>query len=523
MNARALFLAGIACSVTARAAEPMARSDPPQSIRVTDARFDQVAGTIRTAVENGSIPSASVAVALGGRIVFEAAFGWADREALLAATPDTVYALASVTKPLTATAVMVLVEQGLVHLDEGVANYGPFALRTVDGAEAKVAVRHLLNQTSGLPTYLNLFYPDERLAPAPFAATIRRYGVTVFPAGAQFEYSNLGYGILGELIAAASERPLAQFLQDAVFAPLGMTSTTISLPPATSHTVATAYDARGRPAPHFLTDTPGAGDGFSTAHDLIVFALMHLEHRAQGQGQVLEHDSIARMQSGFEPGAAYHYYDGARYGFGWYLTDDPERHRIVWHEGGAFGASAAIKQLPEHDAACVVLLNAFRQELCTSLADALIRAVLPAHTARSPADTARFQPYSASAEWLGKWAGEITTPEVRVPIALVFESDGLVRATFADDGLASFFTGALPIEHATLLNSVMRDGDRLMGWFGGRLPGSDLSRGMDHFHRLVLVRGNDSLQGFVTALAADARERYGFSYPVLLTRTPAPK
>ena len=112
-------------------------------------------------VETGIIPSISIAVAKDGNVIWQEAFGWADRTEKRVATPETIYSLASLTKPLTATGIMLL-EKGKIDLDESIEKYiSPLTLRSYAYDSRKVTVRHLLHHTSGLPTHFNYFYADE--------------------------------------------------------------------------------------------------------------------------------------------------------------------------------------------------------------------------------------------------------------------------------------------------------------------------------------------------------------------------
>lgn len=495
-------------------------SMPPQSVRVDDPRFTAVGGLIRAEVQKSTVPSVSVSVAEHGKIVWEASFGWADPEKKIAAAPDTVYALASATKPLTATAVMVLAQRRAINV-EGPVTGLPFLLRPLDKTWPEARVKNLLNHTSGLPTYFNLLFPDEVTPLRPLDESVRRYGILVHPPGSQFEYSNLGYGILDHLVARASGQTFGRFMQDAVFGPLGMEHTSIGPPTDPNRAIATAYDAQlKKPLPHFFSDTVGAAEAYSTAHDMATFAMLHLKDPAVGRKTILSPESVDQMQQGFEAHASYHYYGGARYGFGWFLSDERPGYKTVWHNGGGPGASTSIKLVPEKDVAVVVLMNSFNEELCSLFTDSLLHAILPEQPAHSAGEAASYKPYAPEAGWLGKWSGELETPEAKIQFEMTFQPDGDVHVSFLDYGLKSFLTGHSPVPHTMLLNFAGTDGDQLVGILGGRLPSADLSRSVDHLNKLTLVRKGEILRGFITALAADERERYAFSYPVTLKKMP---
>ena len=176
----------------------------------------------------------------------------ADRENGVAASADVLYPVASLSKPFTATAVMILVERGLLKLDVPANQYlGEAKLHARVGDAKYATVRRLANHTSGLPSHYQLFSRNQPFRPPSMDETIRRFGNLVMPPGEQYEYSNLGYGILGYIIERVAHRSYMDFVQDSVLAPLG-----VRHPEPSSHAV--RYDNTGTPLPEFDTDlTPG--------------------------------------------------------------------------------------------------------------------------------------------------------------------------------------------------------------------------------------------------------------------------
>ena len=194
------------------------------------AAFRDVDAAIEQELAN-AIPSIAVAVARNGVIVHEAAFGFADAEEKRPATGNTPYPLASVTKPLVATGLMVLAERGQVDLDERAHRYAGGWV----AANERYTLRQLLNHTAGLPTYATIRWSGEASPSHDTATMFRRYGFAAHPPGTVSEYSNLGYGLLGHIIAEQSGRSLAAFLETEVFRPLGMRDTmmleSVAVPP----------------------------------------------------------------------------------------------------------------------------------------------------------------------------------------------------------------------------------------------------------------------------------------------------
>jgi hypothetical protein len=177
-------------------------------------RFDDIRDHIRERLVADSIPSLSVAVVRDGRILWEEGFGWADRERRIAATEHTAYSLASVTKPITATGLMTLVESGAIDLDAPVNAYlGGAKLRARVGDANAATVRRVANHTSGLPVHYQFFYADEPYRPPSRDETILRYGNLVAAPGERHEYSNLGYGVLDYVIQRVSGESYAEFMR----------------------------------------------------------------------------------------------------------------------------------------------------------------------------------------------------------------------------------------------------------------------------------------------------------------------
>jgi len=240
--------------------------------------FNQVRERIQWGMVEHSIPSLAVAVAQGNRVLWEEGFGWADRERRISATPHTLYSLASISKPITATALMILKERGLLNLDHPINDYlGESKLRAWVGNVEEATVRRVANHTSGLPVHFQFFYQDEPYLPPPMGETIRRYGNLVTAPGERFLYSNLGYGILSEVIARLSGKSYADFLREEVFLPLGMLRASVNIGPGLEPFQVQRYASDGVRYPFYDFDHPGALAVYCSAHDLMRFGMFHLK------------------------------------------------------------------------------------------------------------------------------------------------------------------------------------------------------------------------------------------------------
>src|SRR6185503_16305803 len=178
--------------------------------------FSRARQLIQEHMVEWSIPSISVAVARRGEILWEEGFGWADRENRIPATEHTMYYMASIDKSFTAMALMILQERKQLDLDRPVNDYlGGAKLTSPAWNPAEATVRRVANHTAGLTTF--------NLRKHPIDETIHRYGVIFWPPGERFDYSNLGYKVLDEVVARVSGKSFSNFMRAEIFWPLGMT------------------------------------------------------------------------------------------------------------------------------------------------------------------------------------------------------------------------------------------------------------------------------------------------------------
>jgi CubicO group peptidase (beta-lactamase class C family) len=327
--------------------------------------FGGVRALIARTMSAESVPLFAVAGVRNGRIVWEEGFG---------ATPQTPFSLASVTKALTGTALTMLVDRGRVDLDRPVNAYlGRAKVHSTFWKADDATVRRIASHTAGLTTYARDCGPSDR--GCSMDETIRHYAVIVRPPGRDFDYSNLDYGILGEVIARVSGRSYAAFLRDEVFYPLGMTSCNVD--------------------PDSRSTTPAASSVRCSVHDLALFALSMSESRTAA----LESSAVS---SG----------PGQRYAMGWWIQDDYYGYRSVFGSGGTTMASTTLRLLPSEHIAVAALANK-GTSLPDRVADAVLAAVVPSireRQASTSASSAQARPRPAPSDALaGTWRGSILT------------------------------------------------------------------------------------------------------------------
>ncbi len=476
----------------------------PTSATVPNPAFAEVRATILEAVAGGGIPSMSVAVAKDGRVIWEESFGWADRERMIPATPNTMYSMASISKPLTTTGLMILVERGDIDLDAPVDRYiAPAKLTAFEGDASAATVRHILNHTSGLPVHYSVFYRDEpERQPPPASESIRRYGILVHPPGAVYQYSNFAFGLASHIIEKVSGRPYAEFMKNEVFLPLGMTHSSIDPGPGLEDVAAIRYGGDGEPVPFYVSDHPGASQAYVSAHDLIRFGLFHLGHTQPEQTQILSPASIDLMKRDSDPNP-----DNNRYGLGWFLNPDERGYGVVWHTGSMRGTNTMLKFVPSEDIALVVLINA-SSDLRVKIANDIIGTLLPDYGEKwkevRDRTEERAGAFAPPPELLGEWTGELTTYDETVPVRLVIQPDSDVHVRIGR-------------QMETLLNRVRFADGFLTGTSYGTIPSSD-ARAHPHDISYRLLLDGDVLSGYVTTEFTTDRSYGNFSSYIRLQK-----
>lgn len=347
MRNTALICAAALICVPAAWQPPAHAQEPP------DTRYAAVDAHLAERLEANGVPGAAYAVVSPDGIEHIAAWGEdGDGEAV---TEATAFLWGSVAKPVTATAVMTLVEDGAIDLDEPVGAYLPDFRLADEDRSARITVRHLLEQSSGIPEGTGVTDRfDEYADPYGEAVAELAEAEPLAEPGERFEYASANYLVLGAVVEAVTGEPYGRYLRQAVLEPLGMDGAV-----ATAETTEALPDGHGyvfgRTVPidtRFDQTGPSYGYLGGTVTDLARFAMAHLNDGAP----VLDAASAAQMHTGAAPVS-----ETSAYGLGWYVNS---RHEgldtpTVWHVGAAPGYSAGVFVLPELDRALVMVQNAY--------------------------------------------------------------------------------------------------------------------------------------------------------------------
>jgi CubicO group peptidase (beta-lactamase class C family) len=318
-------------------------SSPPDT---PEGRAEAVDAIVQDVMAANDVPGASVAIVHHGDVVYQPSYGVADRATERPATDSTIYQLASATKVIAGTAVMILVGEGRIALDDVVHAHLPGLPDSWRG----VTVRQAMSHTSGLPGLIDPQTGDlrggstmddawEAVQQQPLADT----------ATTTWRYNQTGFEIARRIVERVSGQPWEAFAQQRIFDPAGMRSTFfIGQPVPDSSRLATPY--REDFAAFDFADAyeyyiPTAAGLFSTTGDMARFA------QALSSGQLLS--AVVREQMW----TSVHFDDTTidaiqGYGIGW-TVDAQAGHRRVWHSGGG---KAVLMHYPD-DALTVILLT----------------------------------------------------------------------------------------------------------------------------------------------------------------------
>jgi CubicO group peptidase (beta-lactamase class C family) len=340
-----------------------------------DAREAGTAALLESRVRDGE-PGLAVLVRQDGKTVFERGYGVRDLRSRARVDPATAFRLASVTKPFTATAVMLLVHDGKLRYEDALTDVFP----AFPAYGRAITVRHLLTHTSGLPDYEDLMAEAEKgRAPIWTAerqihddevlALLRGETKGRFAPGTGWAYSNSGYVVLGLVVARVSGKPFGEFLRQRVFAPLEMAHT-VAYEKGRNEVERRAY-GHSRDGAGFRQEdqsptsaTLGDGGVYSTLEDLAKWdeALRVSELLSAGAMRpaltpvTLADGSAAHWPAGPVSGDNLHPGQPVSYGFGWLL--DPWRGRPrTWHHGETTGFRTVIERFPDDRLTVVVLAN----------------------------------------------------------------------------------------------------------------------------------------------------------------------
>lgn len=328
--------------LSALAAVSLALPAAPQQAD-KDVAKGKVGKEIRSWVESAASTGfrGAVLAAKDGKVVAAFGVGHADLEGKVAVDSNTLFEIASVTKQFTAAAVMHLVQDGKVELEEPIGTYLPGIPKDCRA----ITVRHLLQHTSGIPRSNSQGAGDDLAAVLPLFFQ----GGPKHKPGTHFEYWNQGYALLSEIIARTSGMSYTDYLRTQLFQPAGMELSLFTGDAAPVDAVVAIGSGRpgeprsalAHPYGAYGLQYRGMGGAVTNVWDFWRW------DRALHDNKILSEEHIAMMFEG----------KGFDYALGWYVTQDPKGRTMHSHSGGVRGFSSYAYRFPEQDACVLVFSN----------------------------------------------------------------------------------------------------------------------------------------------------------------------
>ena len=323
-----------------------------QSTRKTD--FSALEATLAAELAEKKGVGAAIAIVRGNEIVFlEGGSAWRTLKQPPRHTPDTLFQTGSVTKPLTAALILSLVDEGRIRLDRPIETY----VKGISPRLGRVTLAQLLSHTAGILDEPDEFGPQDESLMGPYIRSWKDDYV-LFDRSI-FSYSNSGFALAGFTASEAAGKPYTVLMQEKVFGPVGMKTTTfqptvaMTYPLAVGHRFKDGKASVVRPLPNDARFYP-AGPTYTSVNDLAQFAMVLLNDGKVGGKRVISTTGMSFMLrrnsiqlSSREP---------VSYGFGIFI-DEKRGYRTFWHDGSTAGYTASMLLVPKQKVAVLIMSN----------------------------------------------------------------------------------------------------------------------------------------------------------------------
>lgn len=324
--------------------------------------FDRM---ITVLMKVGNIPSISACIIKDDNVVWSNGYGLYDIEHDKEASENTIYAVASISKTVTATALMQLYDQDLFDLDDDINDYLNFSIRNPNYPEDPITFRMLLSHRSSLaedPWQLHKEYPGD--CPIPFYPFLKEYlvpgGSEYSPEiwadcrpGDEFYYANMGYAIIGYLVEEITDQPFDQYCKDNIFLPLDMPNTSFRFADIDKENLAVPYIYcfwEYEPYMHAGDVDYPSGCLRTSVLELSHFLIAHMNGGVYNSIRILEEDTVNEMHSP-------QFQNDSQYGLGWQIEEDRFGKTFIGHIGSNIGVSTGVKIRLSDDVAITYSIN----------------------------------------------------------------------------------------------------------------------------------------------------------------------
>jgi len=324
---------------------------PSQSVVASQVDDTAIDTFVEQLMADKQIPGLSLAVIHDQKLIKAKGYGMLNRERNVKVRPSSIFPIASISKPLTATAILLLVEDGAIDLDATVSTY----LTDASSKWNNMTIRQMLNHTAGLSESVYQSNFHQLIHPEQFVSTAGRIPLD-FQPGESWMYSNTGYNLAAAIVEKVSQQPFEQFVKERIFEPLEMNATDVLRDSYQSPNIAMGYVVEnGKPKPIDIRLSQvrqqmrlflGSGSITSNVVDLAKWAI------AMQKGQLLSAESHAAMTV---PGITNSGLTTS-YGLGWFINEI-NSHKTVSHGGNLWGYSTSLSQFPDDQLTIIVLTN----------------------------------------------------------------------------------------------------------------------------------------------------------------------
>lgn len=314
--------------------------------------LSEAVGVLETFMDTTEVPGLSAAIAMDGELTWTDGYGYANLQHRVPATGDTRYRIASISKPIAATVALMLAEEGQLDLDAPVRSYLPL----FPEKRGPVTTRQLLSHTAGIRHYRgDEFRSNTRYRSRLGPVSIFADDSLLFEPGTEYSYSTFGYTLASAVMEAAADSSFLELLEARLKTPLALETlvpekTEKVIPnKASFYLVETANgDTTVVNAPFVDNSNKWTGGGLLAApKDLVRFVLALLEGKLIG---TTWWNDMVSPQAAVED-ESYHY------GLGWFVGQDAQGHRRIWHTGGAMGGSGVVLFYPQRELVIATLAN----------------------------------------------------------------------------------------------------------------------------------------------------------------------
>ncbi len=322
--------------------------------------------TIKQALQEHGLPGISIAIVHNRDILWSAGFGFADVEQQIAATPETLYGIGSITKLITATALLRLRDTGQLHLDQPVEQIvlELAQIRSPFVDPRPVTFRQIMSHTAGLPREaVGFSYWNSAQYPGidQLLASLEQTNL-IFAPLTQWKYSNLGYALLGHAIERLSNMAYQQYVTQHILHPLGMIHSGFQIDALDQATLSAGYQlATGQapkraPRPDYAAFNSAMGM-YNTIEDLASFITLQFHNGPADEAHPLGVASLREMHTPVFMDATWQ----SGVALGWRLERIADEVALT-HSGGVFGYTSNITVLPTTQLGVVILTNGFMQD-----------------------------------------------------------------------------------------------------------------------------------------------------------------